>query len=193
MPSWTEDRPRLEEMARRIHPSIRLYTKEESFLPKLLGKLLCLFVTIFTLGFKSYDYEGFMKRFAQGIGPWHFYPKEWTAWQVESTLPHEGQHTRQGLYCGFGIHPAVGLPIWGLLYLLGLLPIGLAIFRFIFELDADIAGWKHMRELNIAPDYIRFRADQRAASVCGPAYLFSIPKPIGLKIYRWAVNKVLNG
>jgi hypothetical protein len=83
----------------------------------------------------------------------------------------------------------VGLPIFAILYLLALLPIGLAIFRFIFELDADIYEWKEMRAAGVGMEYILFRASSRAKTVCGSMYLYSIPSGIGEKIYLWAANR----
>lgn len=192
--SWTDPqhRPRLELLAKTFDKSIKLYTKDNWFC-RAIAWILCTLYTIITLGFKRYDREAFFTRFATTIANYHFYPKEWSPWQVETTLPHEGRHTKQLKWMGYGLHPLLGLSTSLPVYAFLPIPIGLAYGRFYMELDAERTTWKWKLENNIiTPSEVRTRAESFATTVAGPAYFYCWPKSWAIKKFKKEAEEVIN-
>lgn len=172
--SWTYDRKRLQKLARAVDPSVKLYTKDNLF-----SKILACLLVVVTFG--GMRYHAFLNRYATTIGPLQFYPKHYTIKSVQRTLIHESRHTRHARWCSFGIHPWLGLPIYGILYLLMPLPLGFAYFRLWFEMDASKFAWIAGLQLGLHDEqYIRARAARFGRVVCSWKYGKSFP-------YRWGL------
>jgi hypothetical protein len=182
--SWTVERARLEQVARAIEPCVRLQTKD-AWIWKLLGAL----ASVATLG--GISYRRFLEDFATTLGPLQGYPAAWSVERVEAILVHEARHTRQARWCGLGIHPWLGLPLFAVLYLALPLPMGLAWLRLLFELDADRAAWRHALRRGASPEEIRARARAFARVVCSGAYGWSLPRRIGVRVFERAAERVI--
>ncbi len=180
--SWLAQQARLEAIARRIEPSVRLRPKDGAFW-RALGVL----AAVATGG--GISVQTFLTDYATAIGPLQGYPRGWSAERVESTLVHEARHTRQARWCGFGIHPWIGLPLFGLLYLALPIPAGLAIARFCFELDADRAAWRHALAAGASPASVRARAAAFAARVCSGHYGWPLPPRLGVAWFARAAER----
>jgi hypothetical protein len=183
-PGWLAERERLERLARAIEPSVRLETKDG-----LRWRILALLAAAATAG--GIRRRTFLEDYATTLGPVHGYPASWSAERVEATLVHEARHTRQARWCGLGLHPWLGLPVFALLYLAAPLPAGLALGRFAFELDADRAAWRRALEDGAEPDAIRARARVFAARVCSAHYGWPLPRRLGLALFRRAAERTV--
>jgi hypothetical protein len=182
--SWLDDRARLEAIARTIEPSVRLVPKEGPFW-RAVG-VLAAGATLGGIGLRT-----FLEDYATAIGPLQGYPRHWSAAHVESLLVHEARHTRQARWCGLGIHPWLGLPIFGALYLAMPLPAGGALLRFWFELDADRAAWRHALARGAAPEQVRARAAAFASRVCSGHYGWPIPRRVGAAWFARAAERAI--
>ncbi|RIL05503.1 MAG: hypothetical protein DCC71_10090 [Proteobacteria bacterium] len=182
--SWLAERARLEAIARAIEPSVRLVPKEGA-LWRALGAL----AAAATLG--GIARQTFLRDYATAIGPLQGYPRDWSAARVEATLVHEARHTRQARWCGLGLHPWLGLPLFALLYLGLPLPAGIALPRFLFELDADRASWRHALAAGAAPDDVRARAAAFASRVCSGHYGWPIPRRLGAAWFARAADRTI--
>jgi hypothetical protein len=182
--SWVAQQARLEMLARRIEPSVRLRPKEG-----VLWRALGVLAAIATGG--AISVQIFLCEYATAIGPLQGYPRAWSAERVESMLVHEARHTRQARWCGFGIHPWLGLPVFALLYLAVPLPAGFAVARFWFELDADRAAWRHALERGSSPDWVRTRASAFAGRVCSGHYGWPVPRRLGTSWFVRAAERVI--
>ena len=182
--SWVAQQARLEMLARRIEPSVRLRPKEGRFWHSL-GVL----AAIATGG--GISGQIFLHDYATAFGPLQGYPRAWSAERVESLLVHEARHTRQARWCGLGIHPWLGLPVFGLLYLALPLPAGFAIARFLFELDADRAAWRHALAGGASPDRVRARAAEFAGRVCSGHYGWPVPRRLGVAWFARAAERAI--
>lgn len=171
-------------MARAIEPSVRLQTKDV-WIWKLLGAL----ATVATLG--GISYRRFLEDFATTLGPLQGYPAAWSVERVEAILVHEARHTRQARWCGLGLHPWLGLPLFAVLYLALPLPMGMAWLRLLFELDADRAVWRHALRHGASPEEIRARARGFARVVCSGAYGWSLPPRVGVRVFERAAERVI--
>ena len=180
--SWLAQQARLEAIARRIEPSVRLRPKEGAFW-RGLGVL----AAIATGG--GISVQIFLRDYATAIGPLQGYPRAWSAERVESLLVHEARHTRQSRWCGLGIHPWLGLPVFALLYLALPLPAGFAFARFCFELDADRAAWRHALAAGASPASVRTRAAEFAARVCSGHYGWPLPRRLGVTCFARAAER----
>jgi hypothetical protein len=183
-PSWLDQRARLQAIAQAIEPSVRLVPKEGA-LWRAVGRL----ASAATLG--GISLRTFLEDYATAIGPLQGYPRGWSVERVESTLVHEARHTRQARWCGLGIHPWLGLPLFGLLYLALPLPAGLAVLRFLFELDADRAAWRHALASGAPPEQIRARAAEFAGRVCSGHYGWPIPRSLGVAWFARSAEGVI--
>lgn len=86
--------------------------------------------------------RNFLKGYYTTIGPWIGVPEGWEARSPVSryaVLRHERIHVQQARKFGFG-NAIAGLPLFGLLYLLVPLPLGLAWCRWRFERVAYVEG-----------------------------------------------------
>ena len=183
--SWTKDRVLLEGEARRFDSSITLHTKDGWFM-KICATLLLL------VTFGKMKQERFQENFATTIGPRLYFPRSWTTSQVEWTLPHEARHVKQARWCGAGIHPWVGLPIFGILYLFIILPIGGAIFRAWAERDALKTELQYKLSKGVwVPSQALQRATDFGKTVCSSSYAWSIPARWGVPWFEEAATQVI--
>lgn len=181
--SWTERLDFYQNIGREIDPAVRLTTKDGWF-----WKMLAVLATVFTFG--GIQYRVFLEDYATTIGPVQAYPRAWRTLS-RPLLIHEAQHTRQSRWCGLWIHPWVGLPIFGILYLLVLLPVGFAFFRWRFEINADAAAWRWMLRNGAQPHQIRSRANLFGKKVCGGNYGWSF-LPWGVGGFKRAAEDVIH-
>jgi hypothetical protein len=182
MKTWVTEKYKYEKIARSIDPSVRLVTKDGWY-----WKVIAALVMVFTFG--GISYRKFLDDYATTIGPLQGYPRQW---QKLSTrlLVHEARHTRQARWFGLWIHPWVGLPLFGVFYLLLFLPLGFAFFRWRFEIDADVASYKWQLKNGYTAEQVRARAKAFGAKVCGGNYgwswLFG-----GVRGFEKAADKVI--
>jgi len=163
--SWLEHKAEYEKIARAIDPSVRLVTKDA-----WPWKVIAALVMVFTFG--GIRYRTFLERYATTLGPIQGYPREWPKLSTR-LLVHEARHTRQARWFGLWIHPWVGFPVFGILYLLFILPLGFAFFRWRMEIDADLAGYRWALRNGWSPTDVRERAKAFGATVCGGNYGWS--------------------
>ena len=183
--SWVHDKKRLTALAHTIDKSVRLYTKDNWFC-KVLAVLL------HGLTFGGMSYRVFLDRFATTIGPLQFFPAAWNAAQVERVVVHESRHTRQARWFGLGIHPWIGLPVFGVLYLLVFLPIGLAFFRALFERDAMRYELRwHYRKGSMTKEQVIERATRFGNTVCSSKYGWALPKAWGVRWFESAAERIV--
>jgi hypothetical protein len=182
--SWTAEHARLEAIARRIEPSVRLQVKEGPF-----WRALAVLAAIATAG--GISRTTFLRDYATAIGPLQGYPRGWSTERVEATLVHEARHTRQARWCGLGVHPWLGLPVFGLLYLALPLPAVVALPRFLFELDADRFAWRHALASGAPPDQVRKRAAEFAGRVCSGHYGWPVPRRLGVVWFARAAERAI--
>ena len=182
--SWLQQRTRLQRAAREVDPAIRLYNKDNWFC-KLLAGLL------FLVSFGNMKPDEFLHRFATTIGPFQFYPEYWSTRSVEAVLFHESRHTRQARWFGLWIHPWVGLPLYGLLYLFAPLPLGFAWLRFWFELDADRFAWRKSLKTGLVDTHaVTTRAARFSRTLCSYKYVWPIPRCWGVPLFEEAAGRV---
>ena len=123
----------------------------------------------------------FMTHFTTTIGRTVYYPIDWERDKAGPydyvILKHERKHVRQvEKICPSNF--TVGLIIYGFLYFLIFLPIGLAWFRYKFEREAYLESYQACKEVGIKPDvnhYIKV--------LTGPSYLWTWPFKKSVK--RW--------
>jgi hypothetical protein len=122
----------------------------------------------------------FYRKCTTTIGPYIFFPAGWESKYADLsdcvTLQHEVEHVKQFRRCGLG-NAWLGVPVFGLLYLLFPLPAGFAWFRYAMERAAyktSIKAWKHYG-VNVALDYY-------TDTLSGPTYLWPWPKE---KVRAW--------
>jgi hypothetical protein len=180
--SWLTERDRLETLARTIEPSVRLTSKETT-----LWRLVAFVTQLITFG--AVGRTVFLERYATTLGPIQGYPPSWTVAQVEGVLIHEARHTWQARMCGLGLHPWLGLPIFGVLYLLAPLPMGLGIARLLFEVDAERTVWRHFLARGATPEAVLQRAEAFAAVVCSRDYGWSAPQRFGRAVFLRAARR----
>ncbi len=182
--SWRWQADRLTQLARLTDPAVKLLPKDNWF----CWALAYILVVITFGGIRPHD---FIYRFATTIGPLQFYPEAWTVYSVERICIHEGRHTRQARWFGLGIHPWVGLPLFAVFYLVLPLPLGLAWFRYRFELDASKYAWRVGLERGLYDQkYVRVRATQFGNTVCSGKYGWAFPKRWGVKQFKRAAEAV---
>ncbi len=182
--SWVEERARLAALARAIEPSVRIQTKAGAHW-RALGWLAWLA----TAG--GIPRRTFLEDYATTLGPLHGYPAGWSAERVEATLVHEARHTRQARWCGLGLHPWLGLPVFAVLYLALPLPVGLGLARLLFEIDADRASWRHALASGASPDQVRARARAFAGRVCSGHYGWPVPPRLGHALFARAAERAI--
>lgn len=181
-----EERARLEALARAIEPSVRLQTKDG-----LHWRALAWLAAAVTFG--GIPRRTFLQDYATTLGPLHGYPATWSSERVEATLVHEARHTRQARWCGLGLHPWLGLPLFAALYLALPLPVGLGLARLLFELDADRASWRHALVGGAAAEQVRARAREFAGRVCSGHYGWPVPRALGETLFLRAAEREIAG
>ena len=183
--SWLAEREQLQEEAQGFNKTIRLTSKNGWFW-KAIAWIL------FVVSFGRFKREDFLVHFATTIGHVQAYPEEWDAATVRRVMVHESRHCFQARVCGFGIHPMVGLPIMTLFYAFLPLPMLLAFFRAWFELDADRTSWRYQLAHGTADaDTIRWRAQNFAETISGPAYMWSVWRSLAVRWFLREAEKVI--
>jgi len=184
--SWMNDFLWLDALAKSYDPSIELHTKDNWFQYAIAWIL-------FLITFGRFKRQDYLTRFATTVGNHHYYPKEYTKWQVERILPHEARHTRQFRWFGLMIHPLLGLPVAMLVYLFLPLPVFMAWGRFWMELDADRASYRHrLREMGYATGTILQLAARKSEVVSGPSYFWAVPEAWARHIYIDMAKEVID-
>jgi len=191
---------------REIDKSIVLHTKDGWFI-KALASLGAFATLLFTFSkAKSKEWKrSFLEDYFTTIANHIFIPKELVEYKILPVLWHESRHVKHSRWLGLGIHPLLGFPIYLLLYAFLPLPVGGALFRALFELDAEAYAWNRMIESNrlISDSNIREsnltlirslildRAKGFATAVSGPMYFFSMPKFIVVWLYEKRARRVI--
>lgn len=182
---WTDHKRKLQVLGQSIDKSVRVHTKDNGF-----SYFLAWLVFLFTFGGMSR--KTFLERFATTIGPFQFYPKEWSYESVERVIVHESRHTRQARWFGLGIHPLLGLPVFGILYLLLFLPLGLSFFRALFERDAMRFELKwHYTKGKMNATQLRARAERFGRTVCSGNYGWALPRAWGLPWFKGVAEDII--
>lgn len=162
-----------------LDSSARIFVKDDSVLMKILGFLM-------------FWNPAFMTGFATTVANRVYIPRGWFGRDIRKILVHEvSGHVKQCRMCGLGLHPLVGLPLYTLLYLVLPFPIMGAYFRYRFELGAEVKAWKWMLKNGFFVDDVRKDMEYFSEKVAGSAYGFPWPKPLVLRGFRTALEKVL--
>jgi hypothetical protein len=200
--SWVGRWDEYEKIARTITPGVVIVTKDS-----WLWTAAWLFLVVFTLGIFAIKMSRhrFLHNYATTIGPIQGYPREWQSLS-KRLLVHEARHTTQSQWFGYAIpilgwipgqvggflRAIVGLPLFGLLYLILFFPLGFAFFRWRFEIDADLASYRWMLRNGYTVAQIRARAAKFSAKVCGGDYGWSWPRWLGgVRGFERAADKAI--
>lgn len=182
--SWLNDRADLQAFANIFDPSIRLVSKSNWFM-KAIGWVLFVITYVFTFGYSLFNREDFEKLFATTICNYMFFPEGWTRDAVRMTIPHEAGHVKQFRKFGLGIHPLVGFIPMMLLYVFLPIPIGLAYFRFYFEVEAEVHALEyHLRYDRWTVETALDRANHFAGVLASRDYFWPWPK-------KWVKDKIV--
>ena len=136
---------------------------------------------------------------AIAIGPLVLLPRKWLeGGDPRPTIVHECAHVRQYRWCGLGIHPWVGVPIFFLLYGLVLFPVLLAWARYRLELAAYEAEWRFWwcmwDDKKTGADWLRGSEFERVTNhISGLPYFFAVPRCWARWGFRRKLEKVLGG
>jgi len=181
--SWTEEKHWVDLFALSFDNTIRLYTTENWFC-KLLIFIVC-------FGRKK-KMQWQTDNIAKAVGPYLFIPKKWTREQTERIIPHEARHVWQFKVCGLYIHPMVGIPVMGLLYLFGPLPVYFNPMRVWFELDAEAFAWEcKLKTGELIPDLVRWRASSFSYTVSSWLYGKPLPEELIRNMFSKKAEKVI--
>jgi len=186
--SWVENQEELQKFAQEFDKRIKLHTKD-NLLSKVISWIL------FVISFGQLKRSTYMVKAATALANHHFFPKEWTSWQVQSVIPHEARHTKQLTYCGAGIHPLLGLPVAALIYGLLFFPVFFALGRFYFEYDADRTKYRYTLSQDNSlymQTWVRSSAERRADKISGSMYLWAVPRAFAQKQYMKMAEEVIN-
>lgn len=145
---------------------------------------------LYIITFTIYKREKFLKHFATTIGNKVGFPREWSFRQVDYVMPHEARHVWQGKMCGLGISPWLGLPLFGVIYILLPIPVGCAYFRYLFERDATRVTTKRMKDQGKSIEDAYKQAVSSAKKVSSSDYLWSVPQSFAVKGYKKMVRDV---
>lgn len=161
----------MNEFAKTLDSSAKVLVKDESPLMRFLNF------------FARFFNKTFMTTYATTICNRVYIPKAWLGRELRRLLVHEVEgHVRQCRACGLGIHPWAGFPLYTLLYSILFFPLGLAYFRYRFELGADAKAWAWSLRNGDTPDQVRDRAKSFAQTVASWDYF----KP-------WFATLIFNG
>jgi len=196
---WTDERDKYQSIATSIDPAAVIMTKDHWLWSAAWWTLAVLTLGLIAIGMGR---EKFLTRYATTLGPFHGYPREWPNLS-KRLLTHECRHTTQFVFAGwfvpvlgwlFGrrVRAVVGLLPMAIVYGLVVLPIGFAVGRWQLELDADRTAWRWAIRNGYSPAYIRERAAEFGAKVCGGPYLWAwLPALGGVKAFTKAADKVI--
>jgi hypothetical protein len=165
--TWVEHKDCYLRIVRKYDSSIILTTKDSWF-----WRACAWLVAIFTFG--GISRQRFLSDFGTTLGPVQAYPSSWSSLSTE-LLIHEARHTAQARWFGLGISPWLGLPLMAVAYLLLPLPLGLAYFRYMLELDADRATWRQMLRDGMSTQTVLKRAAKFGKLVGGGSYGWAWP------------------
>jgi hypothetical protein len=172
----------LNDFAHKLDPSAKVLIKDDS----LLMRFLNFFARVFN--------KRFMGGYATTICNRVYIPRSWLGRDLQRLLVHEVEgHVRQCRWCGLGIHPWVGFPVYMLLYLLVFFPIGLSYFRYRFELGAEEKTWLWALANRQPVAEIRARSDNFALTVSSWDYFKPWPRAWVAKGFKRKLDKVLAG
>jgi hypothetical protein len=204
MISWATGwrKEQYETIAESITPGVILVTKDSWFWTAAwLALVIC------TLGVYAIkmNLHRFLHDYATTIGPIQGYPGEWET-LGRRLLTHEARHTRQAQWFGYAvpvlgwipgktgafIRALVGLPLFGFLYLIPIFPLGFAVLRWRFEIDAELTSYKWMLKNGYTIAQVRARAVSFGTKVCGGDYGWSWPKWLGgVRGFEHAADKAI--
>jgi|WetSurSiteA1Bulk_404760.scaffolds.fasta_scaffold21843_4 hypothetical protein len=171
----------LDTFAKTLEPTARVEIKDDS--------ALMIFLNVFAHLFNA----TFMTGFATTICRTIYIPRGWLGADLRKLMVHECRHITQCRWCGFGLHPWVGFIPYLFLYALFPFFIGVAYFRYRFELDADAAAWRWALGSEVStPEDIRSRALTFANTVGSGAYLFPWPKSLVLSGFLKKAEEVIS-
>jgi hypothetical protein len=157
-------------------------------------------VQIATLGRMSK--KRYLEDFASTFGPTQKYPAGWDKLS-KRLLAHECRHTTHCVWLGWAI-PIVGwffgrrvrawcgLCLYAPLYLLVLLPMGLAYFRYQAELDADRFAYGWALRHGYEKERIVQRASEFAKLVSGGSYGWAWPRAWTTRGFVRAADRALH-
>lgn len=163
----------LNAFSKTLDPSAKVLVKDTSPLMKLLN----VFVGLFN--------KTFMTTYATTICNRIYVPQSWfdQGRDMRRLAVHEvSGHVHQCRMCGLGIHPWVGFPVYALLYGILFFPLGLAVFRYLFERGADAKAWRWSLDQGQPVEEVRARSESFAETVASWDYL----KP-------WPHDRVVSG
>lgn len=194
--SWVIHKQKYQRIASEIEPAARLSTKDA-----LLWKAVAAILMVVSFG--RLGYRRFLDDYATTFGPIQAYPVGLDGLSTR-LLVHECRHTTQAVWLGwsfpvlgwfFGrrVRAYAGLPLMAVLYLLfPLIPVGMCLCRWLFELDADRASWRWMLRNGYTAGMVTVRAEEFARKVCGGAYVFAWPNNLGgVSVFKNAAAKVI--
>jgi hypothetical protein len=182
---WVDQKSELELIGKKIDPSVIISTKDSFF-----WQILATLVAMVTFG--GLSRRRFLDDFATTIGPLQGYPASWEYDSVKSTIIHESRHTQQARWFGLGLSPWLGLPFFGLCYLLLPIPLGFAYGRYWFEFDACRFTYRYKLKEGWDPRDILDQADHASSNISSGAYGWAVPKKFATKRYTdmaWAEIK----
>jgi len=164
----------MDAFARSLDSSARVVPKDGSWLMKVIAFFLSPFN------------KRFMTDYAITIANKVYVPRSWEGRDLRRLLTHEvSGHVRQGRWCGLGIHPWVGMPVYWILYLLTLLPIYLAYFRYKFEVLSELKACRLDLLEGESAKLVREGLMRFVERITGKEYLFCWPRPLA----RWGANR----
>lgn len=147
---------------------VKIIKKDTSWFFKALGKILW----VLTLGKNKLFMTGFVTTIAKTIGV----PSDFDGWSTEEKLgilKHELTHVAQ--YERYSV-------LFMLAYLFAFFPVGLAYFRYRFEREAYVVGFRELLKNNSAlqkEDMVAWGVQE----MTGPNYLWAWP--FKKSVQRW--------
>ena len=164
----------MNEFVRPLDSSAKVVFKDGSWLMKIIAFFLWPFN------------RRFMADYAITIANRVYIPRTWEGRDLRRLLTHEvSGHVRQCRWCGLGVHPWVGMPLYWTLYLLVLLPLLLAYFRYKFEVLSELKACRYDLLEGISAKIVRERLADFVTRITGKDYLFCWPRPWAL----WGANR----
>lgn len=153
--------------AHRLH-GLQVYAKDQKW--TWLWRMIDALLNTFTGGKMNTFFTGYVTT----VGHRVFFPAGWNSGAASRNdyivLCHEIKHVEQ-----FGKY---GVVLMALLYLLFPLPVGLAYFRYRFEREAYVAGYRAAAGVGVG-----LNVDDFIAQLSGPAYFWAWPFKKNMKAW----------
>jgi hypothetical protein len=195
--SWIDDREQYQAIAAKIDPAATLFTKDHWVWTAAWIGLIVITLGLAAIGMPL---KKFLERYATTLGPFHGYPSAWPALS-KRLLVHECRHTTQFVFAGwfvpvlgwfFGrkVRAVCGLLPMAVVYGLVIFPIGLALGRWLLELDADRTSWRWAIRNGFGAGWVRERAARFGRQVCGGPYLWAWVLG-GVGVFERSAEKVI--